>query len=143
MQQVPVSKVMNPYLVTVNRNDNLAKVASIFKQHSFHHLPVVDERDCLEGIISLTDIERLKIGATFFRNPQKESYTQTLFETMRVCEVMIKDVVQLQPTDSIQQAYAIFKENKFRALPIVDKGKLVGIVTPLDLLSYFFSQEHA
>jgi len=143
MQQLPVSKIMNPHLITVNRNESVAKVAAIFKEHAFHHLPVIDEQGCLEGIISLTDIERLKMGATFFRNPQKESYTQTLFENMRVCEMMIKDIVQLQPADSIRRAYVIFKENKFRALPIVDKGKLVGIVTPLDLLNYFFSQEYA
>lgn len=140
MSNLPVKEVMTTALVTVNRNDDLASVAQLFATHNFHHLPVVDEEGTLEGILSLTDIERLKVGATFFRQAKKEEYTQTLFETMRACEVMTKDVIALQPSDSIFKAFQIFRQNKFRALPIVGKGMLLGIITPLDILEYFFNK---
>ena len=140
MYDLPVQEIMTSNLVTINRNDSVAEVANIFKANNFHHLPIVDDEGSLAGIISLTDLERLKTGATLFRNPKKEEYTRALFETTRACEIMTKDIVLLHPTDTIKKAYEIFKKNQFRALPIVEKGLLIGIVTPLDILDYFFSK---
>ena len=142
MQDLPISAVMTTDLVTVKNRASLAKVAKIFTENSFHHLPVVDKTGSLKGIISMTDLERVKIGATFFKNPNKEAYTQALFETIEAGEVMTEAVVKLQSDDSIQEAYRLFKENKFHALPILLNHELVGIVTPLDLLDYFFQQSN-
>ena len=81
-------------------------------------------------------------NAFVFKNPNKEAYTQALFETIEAGEVMTETVVKLQSDDSIQEAYRLFKENKFHALPILLNQELVGIVTPLDLLDYFFQQNN-
>ena len=141
MQNLPVEKIMTTQLITVNCNDILTKVVEIFKSHSFHHIPIVDDNGKLEGIISRTDFDQLKTGGSLFRNPNKENYNKALFRSMRACEIMTKNTIELQPTDTIQKAYQIFKENKFRALPVIGKGLLVGIVTPLDLLDYFFQMK--
>ena len=141
MSHPPVKEIMTRDLITVNRNENLLKVSEIFKEHNFHHLPIVDDQGCLAGIISLVDLERIKIGATLFRSPQKESYTQTMLSTMRACEIMTKDTTHLHPDDNLHKAYEIFKKNHFRALPVVGKGHLVGIVTPLDIMAYFFNEK--
>ena len=130
--------IMTALPITLTRNDCLDKVEAIFKQHKIHHIPITDEDGQLTGMLSQTDFERLKHGTTLFRIPDRNAYNEVLFRTTRVADVMIKDVVALTPYDSIEKAYEIFKENNFRAIPINDKGKLVGIVTPLDLLSYFF-----
>ena len=140
MKDLSVKEIMTSELVTLGPDDSLTNVVEVFKKKNFHHLPIVSEQGKLEGIISLTDLERMKVGATFFRNPKKESYMKALFQTIRACEVMTKDVIELQPTDSIEKAYQIFSNNKFRALPVVGKGKLVGILTPLDILDYFFKE---
>ncbi len=138
MLNLPVEKIMTTELVTVNCNDILTKVEDIFKSYSFHHVPIIDDDGKLEGIISRTDFDKIKTGGSLFRNPKKESYNKALFRSMRACEIMSKNTIELQPTDTIQKAYRIFKENKFRALPVISKGVLVGIITPLDLLDYFF-----
>jgi acetoin utilization protein AcuB len=52
---------------------------------------------------------------------------------------MTKYPLQLSPDDTVGLAADIFLANKFHALPIVDDGQLVGIVTAHDLLSYSFS----
>ena len=138
MQKVSLQEIMTTDLVTIRFDEIVTQVAQIFKKQSFHHIPVVDENNHLAGIISKIDFERIKNGATLFRNPKVEKYNEILFQTLLVKDMMTKTVVSFKPTDSIRLAYLVFKENKFRAIPILEKEKLVGIVTPLDLLDYFF-----
>ena len=138
MQKVSLQEIMTTDLVTIRFDEIVTQVAQIFKKQSFHHIPVVDENNHLAGIISKIDFERIKNGATLFRNPKIEKYNEILFQTLLVKDMMTKTVVSFKPTDSIRLAYLVFKENKFRAIPILEKEKLVGIVTPLDLLDYFF-----
>ena len=136
--ELPVKNVMTTILVTVRPDDQLSKVDEIFKTNSFHHLPCVDGEGQLHGIISRTDIDQSMTGASLFQNPKKEEYNAALFETMMVWDVMTRNVYILSPEDSIETAYKIFKDNRFRAMPVVDKDKLVGLVTPMDILDHFF-----
>lgn len=141
MSATNLRTVMTPLPITLTRNDCLDKVADIFNQRKIHHIPIVDEDGQLSGMLSQTDFERLQHGATLFRIPDREEYNKTLFKITRVADVMTKDVVALSPYDSIAKAYNIFKKNTFRAIPLLEKGKLVGIVTPLDLIDYFINKE--
>ncbi|MEM1321337.1 MAG: CBS domain-containing protein [Bacteroidota bacterium] len=138
MENLAVKEIMTTALVTIHTNEPVSRVAQIFNQHRFHHIPIVDCAGCIAGIISLSDFERIKNGQTLFRNPKIEAYDNALFQTMLAQDMMTRDVVELRPTDSIQRAYEIFRDNKFRALPVVEKGILRGIVTPLDILNHFF-----
>ena len=138
MEELTLKEIMTTDLVTIHVDKNLSYVAEIFKTKPFHHILVVDNEGSLKGIISQTDFERVTVGASLFRNPDKEAYNEALLKSMLVSQIMTKDVVKLRPSDSVRTAYKIFKENKFRSIPIVGKGKLVGIVTPLDILDYFF-----
>ena len=138
MQNITIQEIMTTDLITVRFDETVTKIAEVFKKHSFHHIPIVNADDCIEGIISRTDFERIKNGTTHFRIQNIEEYNETLFQTLLTRDIMTKGVVHLNPHDSIQDAYKIFKKNKFRALPVLSKGKLVGLVTPLDLLDFFF-----
>ena len=138
MQDKRIEDIMTSDLFTVNHNDVVSDVVDLFNAHSIHHVLVINDDGDLEGVISSTDLERTKTGASFFRNPNKEELDATILRAMRVCDIMTKDVTTLQCTDSIRRAYEIFKKNKFHAIPIERRGNLAGIVTPLDLLDHFF-----
>lgn len=56
---------------------------------------------------------------------------------MRIKEMMTKNPITVTPETLVLQAQKIMKEKKIRRLPVVDKGKLVGIVTKHDLLEAF------
>lgn len=139
--EIHLSQIMSTNLTTLCDQDSAEKLGPIFKIKKIHHLPIVDQEGGLIGIISQTDYERVCYGASLFRNPNVDSHNETLLRSLRVVDIMTKDVKTLRPTDNIHQAFAIFKQNAFRALPIVDKGRLVGMVTPLDLLDYFFQNQ--
>ncbi len=53
---------------------------------------------------------------------------------MRVRDMMTRDPITVQPETLVMDARKIMKENNIRRLPVVEKGKLVGIVTKYDLL---------
>lgn len=138
MQDLLIQDIMTTDLYTVNHDEVVSEVVKLFDEHSFHHVLVVNNDGDLEGVISSTDVERNKSGASFFRNPKKEEFDATILRAMRACDIMTRDIVVLQATDSIRRAYEIFKKNKFHAIPIVSRGSLVGIITPLDILDHFF-----
>ena len=139
MEDIRITALMTEELITINCNEVLSKAAEIFGQHSFHHLPVVDDSGALKGIISRTDMDKSSSGLSMFRNPKKEEYDAAMRRTLRACDIMTRDVLVMQATDGIHSAYKIFKKNKVHCLPIEERGILVGIVTPLDLLDYFFT----
>lgn len=138
MQDIRIQDIMTTALFKVNHDDVVSDVVKLFQEHKIHHVLVVNHDGDLEGVISSTDLERTKTGASFFRNPKKEEFDAAILRAMRVCDIMTKDVVTLQSSDSIRRAYEIFKKNKFHAIPIEHRGKLSGIITPIDILDHFF-----
>jgi CBS domain-containing protein len=58
-----------------------------------------------------------------------------------VSELMIRDVIYASPDDSIQESMAILTENKIRHLPIIEDGKLCGMVTSGDIINHIISRQ--
>ena len=130
--------VMTKNLITVHEHEIVTTVARSFDEFGFHHIPVVDSDSRLVGIVSKTDIERLKLSASIFKTKKQEEYNEALFESLMVKYVMTKNITVLSPEDPLEKAYEVFRRNQFHALPIVDNDQLVGIITPIDLLDHFF-----
>lgn len=133
----PISSIMTTNMITVRPGDTARKIREVFKNHSFHHIPVTDEGDKLVGIISKEDFFR--IAYLLSLDSTGRTYTNKVYEHMTAEQFMTKYPVQLDPDDSIGLAADIFLANKFHALPIVDEGLLVGLVTSHDLLQYSFA----
>ena len=133
----PVSSIMTTNMVTVHLKDTARKVREVFKTHSFHHIPVIDEGDKLVGIISKEDFFR--IAYLLSLDSTGRTYTHKVYEHLTAEQFMTKYPVQLDPDDSIGLAADIFMANKFHALPIVEDGRLVGLITSHDLLQYGYS----
>lgn len=129
--RAPVSSIMSTRLITVGPQDKLNLVKEIFVTHRIHHIPVVRYTQIL-GIISKSDFLH------FIRGIRKSDY-DTMIESTRLNhytaeEIMTKGLAKLEPTDKINVALEVFKENLFHAIPIVDDGKLVGMLTTFDII---------
>ncbi len=136
----PVSKIMTKTLVVATPNMTLDKVKALFDAHSFHHIPVV-ENDALVGIISRIDLYRVSHCVDLFHSKSNEEFNNRLFKSLLAEEVMSPNSVVISPNDPISHAAALFHRNKFHALPVVADGKLVGILTTYDLISYAFENQ--
>ncbi len=132
-----ISKVMTKELITVHPDDSVKKVETIFKKNRFHHIPVVEANNELVGIISKEDFMRL--GFVLSLNTTGETWTKNEFTAWCARDIMTKYPVFLEPEDTLGLAADMFLANKFHALPILDDGELVGIITTHDLISYAFN----
>lgn len=129
MMNESVHTIMTRKLITVEASTLLSAVRGLFMQHRIHHLPVV-ESGRLIGILTTYDLWKNEIAP--------EDYGNT-----RVDEIMTRAVVKIGPKDKIGTAAELFLDNRFHALPVVDRhGILLGIVTSFDILLYEFKKEY-
>lgn len=132
----PVSDIMKPFeqLSTLTATDSLLAAKQIFLQHRFHHIPIVADK-LLLGIISESDLFRALLN----RASQGESIEDEGLATVSVTEYMTQKLVKIAPTERVDVAALLFKENTFHCLPIVvGEGELVGLITPFDILTHSF-----
>lgn len=134
---ITVQEIMTRNPVTVQPNTNLGEVRELFSKNSFHHVPVAGLGGELVGIISREDF--FKVAYVLSVEATRSANTQSKFQHLMAEDIMTKYPLQLSPDDTIGLAADIFLANKFHAVPIVDDGLLVGIVTSHDLLAFSFS----
>ena len=139
---IEVRKVMTRNLVTATADETLAAVRDKLHSNNIQHIPVV-KGDQIIGMISKGDLLRMEHHLTAFNSLKAIETNKEIFDTMLAGDVMTRKLVMLREKDSLSSAVDIFRENLFHALPVLnDQHELAGILTPLDILIYAFSEEH-
>lgn len=122
----PVRAIMTQKVVSVHTYAKISDAIDLMTKHNIGGLPVVDEENRVWAIITERDIITIfsrRIGGA------------------KVTDLMSKKVVTAMPKTSIFEAEKRMIKHGFRRLPIVLEGKLVGIVTVMDILRFFGSGE--
>ena len=133
-----VQTIMTTDVLSVLPEQTMDQVADLFKMHDLHHIPVVDDGKVV-GIISTTDLNKVMHHFTLFKVRNTDSVNKSVLRSLLVKEVMTKPVATIHPETQLMTVAAIFRENLFHALPVVDSNdELVGIVTPFDLVNYAY-----
>ena len=112
-----VAELMTPNPVTVAPSDTLELAYERMKAGQFRHLPVMDEGKLI-GILTDRDLRQClgQLGHT------------------SVEAVMSALPFSVRPSTPVEQAARLLATNKMGSLPVVENGKLVGIITATDLL---------
>lgn len=126
-----VQEIMTRRIATVHQDDRLEFVRDIFIQSSFRHLLVVDSQEQLCGIISHADMG-WALSPYLGTDAEVERDRDTL--QRRVHQVMSRDLVTITSVATVQSAARIMLEHNIGCLPILDDGKLKGLVSWKDLL---------
>jgi len=132
-----VSKIMSTNLITVNHTNNLVEAEKLFNENSIRHIPVVSGDDII-GILSLTDLLRVSF-VDAYGSDESDVHT-SVYNMLSIEQVMVKKLISVSSTQTIKEVAEILAKNEFHALPVVDDGKLIGIVTTTDLLNYLLEQ---
>ncbi|MEZ5043011.1 MAG: CBS domain-containing protein [Saprospiraceae bacterium] len=133
-----ISTIMSTEIISVKPNTKLAEVEKKFKSYPIHHLPVVDENYTVVGIISKMDM--LQIARAIEHDASGKIYIDKVYNSWTAGRIMTPNPLFLDPDDSIGLVADIFLQNKFHAIPVVEDGRLVGIVTSHDLLQYAYEK---
>ena len=125
MDSLPkISEFMDQVVPTIGPDMQIMKAVDYLLRHRVTGVPVVDSNGNLLGIITETDLLKLVTEGI-----QGQPPTEAI-----VAEYMTTDVVTVPPTMDIYYVAGIFLKNKFRRLPVVEDGKIVGAITRFDLL---------
>ncbi len=123
-RQPKIGEYMDAVVPTLSPETRIMKAVDFLLRHRVTGAPVVDSDGRLLGIITETDLLKL-VTAGIQGQPPTEA---------TVAEYMTTDVMTVPPTVDIYYVAGIFLKNKFRRLPVVKGGKIVGAITRFDLL---------
>jgi len=115
-----VRDVMSSGVRSASPSQSIADAAAIMKSENVGSLPVT-ERDHLIGIVTDRDIVVRVVADR--RDPRD----------MTVEEVVSRDPVTVGPEQDLDEALSLMARNQVRRLPVVEGGRLVGIVAQADL----------
>ena len=124
-----VKDIMTTDVITTTSDIDVVYAFEKLMEHKISALPVVEDEKLL-GIITATDVghnlilDKYELGTS-------------------VAEIMIEPVVTVSPEDTIESAIKIMKEGTsssgiLNQLPVVDDGKLVGIISDGDIIQQLF-----
>ncbi len=129
--QTPLSvllKEKSNKIQTLTANDSCYHCAEILTKFGIGALLVM-EGETLQGIISERDLINKLINKKLDPN------------TVKVSELMTRNVLTVTPETTVQQAMEIMTEKRFRHLPVLENNKLVGIISIGDITRWVMLQQ--
>lgn len=125
--------VMQAPVATVTPDATLPEAVRLAGQRGIRHLPVVERRR-LVGIISDRDLKRAMASSATSLEAHELRY---LLDRVRVREIMTRDVRTTWPSCPVEEAASLMVRERVGALPVLEDGQLVGILTETDVLALF------
>ena len=118
----PVKLVMTQDVVSVKTSARISEAITRMKESNLGGLPVVDDKGSVKAIITERDIANLFADRA---------------SGVKVAELMSEKVITALPKTTIFEAERTMAAQGFRRLPIVSDGKVVGIITAMDVIRFF------
>ena len=125
---------MSRRVTTIRPDTRLGEAARLMRARKIRHLPVVDGPGRLVGIVTARDLRQ----ALF--SPAVQDHVEALsgvLDGLVVRDVMTRGVVAVRAATSIREAARLMHERRLGALPVVERDRLVGILSETDVLEAF------
>lgn len=128
---------MNSHVITISGSSTLPDAYWLMLEDGVRRLPVVED-GALVGIVTLEDLRRM--------DPIKVAgldviQISNMLSRLPVRRLMTENPKTIAPTTSLVDAARLMLGNKISALPVLDGGKLVGIITESDIFRAFVKAE--
>ena len=137
------SDVMVSNVITVSPDATVQEVADLLLQNRISAVPVVSAGGEILGIVSEGDLINRPETETSHRKSwwlDALASNETLASeyvrshSRKVADVMTTDVISAAPDTSVSEVAALLEKNRIKRVPIIDNGRLVGIVSRANLL---------
>jgi acetoin utilization protein AcuB len=129
-----VNDLMSDTLEVVSPDVHLHDVLITMNRAGYRHLPVV-ANDKLVGIITDRDV-RLAVNSPVVRE-DADLTREAVLDDVRVDDCMTPDPQCVSSNTALHEVADLLSLNKYGAMPVVDEGKLVGMISYIDFLKHY------
>ena len=131
-----VRDIMTTEVFVLNSSHTLELVRSLMRIKHVRHVPIVDPDNTFVGLITHRDLLAQTISHLADVDEDEQEY---LDRHIHIVNIMKTDILAVDPEMDVCTAITQLLENKYGCLPVVENGKLVGIVTEADFLELTLS----
>jgi acetoin utilization protein AcuB len=109
--------------ITITVRHSVQDALELMKLNAIRHLPVVDDENHLQGLVTLADL--------------KQAFIPSILGDFTLADMMIRNPVTVSADDDIEFAAQLIYKHKIGGLPVTKGRKLLGIITESDILRAF------
>ena len=129
-QALTCADIMSKDVVSLQQDEDIHSALEKFKHMNLMSLPVIDTEQHLVGTLALYEV------VEWFKHATDLPYSWK----HQVKHIMLRQVVTVQPQQSIQDLVPYFVERSFNYIPVVDQQRLVGIISRADMIAVLNQQ---
>lgn len=122
---------MTPAPITIKLDETLQGAMELMARKRIRHLPVVGGEGQLIGLVTDRDLRRAAPSPLFGGDQLK---VEGQLDSTSIERIMIREPATIGSGARLQEAMKVMVEKKYGALPVIDRGRLVGIITPIDVM---------
>jgi CBS-domain-containing membrane protein len=139
-------EIMTREVVTVKKETTIRDLAELFTTHRIGSIPVVDDAGTLIGIVSESDLVEqdknfhiptvisLFDWVIYLESEKKFEKELKKMTAQTVGDIYTKEVETVSPSTPVSNVADIMSSKKIHAVPVVEQGKIIGIVSRIDLI---------
>jgi CBS domain-containing protein len=119
-----VEEIMSKTVVTIRGSATVAEAVALLKENRLRAL-IVEPRNDTDAYGTVTESDIIYKVAAFGHDPKK----------MRVYEIMTKPCIVVNPELGVEYAARLFAQTRIRRAPVIQSGKIIGIISVTDILT--------
>lgn len=139
-------EIMTKEVVTVKKETTIRELAELFTTHRIGSIPVVDDDGNLIGIVSESDLVEqdknfhiptvisLFDWVIYLESEKKFEKELKKMTAQTVGDIYTKEVETVAPSTLVSDVADIMSRKKIHSLPVIEEGKIVGVVSRIDLI---------
>jgi CBS domain-containing protein len=150
-----VRDIMDPELVTVSPEDDIETLVHLLRRHELPGVPVVNEGGRCVGMVTEADLvisdeqgdlhlpHYIELfGGVVFLEPLRR-FEERLRKAvgLSVKDIMTSELTTIEPDAGVHEAGRIIAQSGHNRLPVIEHGRLIGVVTRVDVLEALTREE--
>ncbi len=116
--------------ITVNPDTSVMKASQVMKENNVRRLPVINDKGQVVGIVTDRDLKEASPSKATTLDVHELYY---LLSELKVKDIMSRKVITITAEETVEKAAVIMLEHKVTGLPVVDNGRLIGILSQGDV----------
>ncbi len=125
---------MSSTLITIRQEQTIAEAYACLQEKKIRRIPVVDDGGNLIGIVSRQDVVNAMPSIVDGSSAGAPAF---IADATKVQDIMTRSPMWVEPATPLESVAHSMRQHKIGGMPVLDKGRLVGIITESDIFSAF------